>query len=294
MDGAAPARRLAAVARHVRAAGPAAARAEGALGAEAVGAGDGRGAFRSILIANRGEIAIRIAHAAAELGLRAVAVYSEDDAASLHARAADAAQPLDGVGAAAYLDIDGLVRAALAAGCDAVHPGYGFLSESAAFARRCGEEGLCFIGPPAEMLELFGDKTRARAAAVSAGVPVLRGIDRAVSPEEARAFLASLGPGRGMMIKALGGGGGRGSRAVLASEDVEAAYERCRSEALAAFGSGEVYVEELLSPARHIEVQTCYYLLCLYPWQVIGFMGGLLYYIIEGRSHLGHLGSRWV
>ncbi|MCH8219515.1 MAG: ATP-grasp domain-containing protein, partial [Planctomycetes bacterium] len=139
--------------------------------------------------------------------------------------------------------------------CDAIHPGYGFLAENAAFARKCAESGIVFIGPDVEHLELFGDKGRARAAAADADVPILKGIDKSVSLEEAQEFYASLGSNAGMMIKAVAGGGGRGSRAVTDEADIERAYNRCKSEATSAFGNGELYVEELIEHARHIEVQ---------------------------------------
>ena len=210
--------------------------------------------FDAVLIANRGEIAIRIARAASELGLRTVAVHSEDDAASLHVRAADEALALDGIGAAAYLDEDAIVRAAKDAGCGAIHPGYGFLAERGSFARRCADAGIVFVGPKTEHLELFGDKGRARAAAVAADVPVLKGLDHAATLEEAREFLASL-DGGAMIIKAVAGGGGRGTRVVEDAADLEATYQRCQSEARAAFGVEDVYVEEFLSRARHVEVQ---------------------------------------
>ncbi len=209
----------------------------------------------SLLVANRGEIAIRIIRAATDLGIRTVAVYSEDDAASLHTRVADESRPLTGRGVPAYLDIEAIIQTAKDAGCDAIHPGYGFLAENALFARGCAEEGITFVGPSVEMLELFGDKARARAAAAAAEVPILRGLDRAVSVEEAREFFDSLGTGGAMMIKAIAGGGGRGTRAVTSADDVEATYERCRSEAQRAFGNGDLYVEELIPRARHIEVQ---------------------------------------
>ena len=213
-----------------------------------------------LLVANRGEIAIRVMRAAAELGIPTVAVAPPDDAGALHTGKADEAVTLDGQGAAAYLDIEGILAAARDTGCDAVHPGYGFLAENADFARRCAEAGLVFVGPRVETLELFGDKARARAAATAAGVPVVRGIDRAVTAGEAAAFFDALGEGapgagRGMMIKAVAGGGGRGSRRVESAADVPSTYERCRAEALAAFGNGEVYVEEFIRRARHVEVQ---------------------------------------
>ncbi|MFM8377093.1 MAG: biotin carboxylase N-terminal domain-containing protein, partial [Phenylobacterium sp.] len=209
----------------------------------------------SILIANRGEIAIRIARAASDLGRRTVAVFSADDADSLHRRMADEARALPGRGSAAYLEMDAVIQAALESGCDAIHPGYGFLSERGEFARRCAAAGLTFIGPKVEHLELFGDKARAREAALAAGVPVSPGLDRSITLEEARAFLADRPPGQGVILKALAGGGGRGSRVVLDAEELEAAYARCRSEAQAAFGVPDVYVEAFLSRARHVEVQ---------------------------------------
>jgi acetyl/propionyl-CoA carboxylase alpha subunit len=208
----------------------------------------------SVLIANRGEIAIRIARAAAERGLRAVTVYSEDDATSLHVVKSDDARPLRGAGPAAYLDADQLVEAARASGCDAVHPGYGFLSEQAAFARHCAAAGLTFVGPSPAVIEAFGDKAEARALAARAEVPVAAGTAGPTSLDEARAFLAAHAE-RGIMIKAIAGGGGRGMRAVRHADELDAAYARCRAEALAAFGAGDVYVERIIARARHVEVQ---------------------------------------
>jgi acetyl/propionyl-CoA carboxylase alpha subunit/acetyl-CoA carboxylase carboxyltransferase component len=209
---------------------------------------------RTILIANRGEIAIRIARACADLGLRSVAVHPADDARSLHVLRADAAQLLPGRGAAAYLDVAQVVAAARAAGCDAVHPGYGFLSESDALADACSAAGLVFIGPSAEVLRLFGDKARARRAATEHDVPVLAGTPGAVDVAGAQAFFASL-DGGGMLIKAIAGGGGRGMRVVQQGADIGEAHARASAEALAAFGRGEVYCEELIADARHIEIQ---------------------------------------
>ena len=209
--------------------------------------------MKSLLIANRGEIAVRIARAGAELGLRTVAVYAEDDALSLHVRAADEALPLTGTGAAAYLDIRQIVAEAKQAGCDAIHPGYGFLSENAAFAEACAKEGIVFVGPSPEALRLFGDKAEARALAEREGVPLFPGTKGATSLEEARAFMEKTGSA--VMLKALAGGGGRGMRAVTDIQELAEAYERCRSEATAAFGSGDIYVEKLVRKARHIEIQ---------------------------------------
>tara|TARA_B100000315_G_scaffold186283_2_gene175643 strand:+ start:9310 stop:12783 length:3474 start_codon:yes stop_codon:yes gene_type:complete len=208
-----------------------------------------------LLVANRGEIAIRIIRAAAELNIPTVAVAPKDDAGSLHTGKADEAVTLEGIGAAAYLDIEQIVAVAKESGCDAVHPGYGFLAENADFARRCTEEGLTYVGPRVETLELFGDKARARVAATTAGLPIIRGLDHAVSAEEAAAFFAELSDGRGMMIKAVGGGGGRGSRVVESADEVAATFDRCSTEAQAAFGNGDLYVEEFIQQARHVEVQ---------------------------------------
>ncbi|MDQ6944652.1 MAG: carbamoyl-phosphate synthase large subunit, partial [Candidatus Eremiobacteraeota bacterium] len=208
-----------------------------------------------LLIANRGEIAVRVARAAATLGIASVAVFSRDDADSLHARIPDEAVPLAGSGPAAYLDIDAVIAAALAMRCDAIHPGYGFLSENAEFAQRCIAAGLTFVGPRPNVLELFGNKARARALARSLHVPLLSGSDEEVDLAGATAFLASLGDGGTMMIKAVAGGGGRGIRAVSRAENVADAFARARAEALAAFGQPGVYVERFVRRARHVEVQ---------------------------------------
>jgi acetyl/propionyl-CoA carboxylase alpha subunit/acetyl-CoA carboxylase carboxyltransferase component len=211
--------------------------------------------FHKLLIANRGEIAIRIARAAGDAGLATVAIYSADDAQSMHARAADAAHEIPGRGARAYLDIEAMIAAAKATGCDALHPGYGFLSENAALARRCVEEDIVFVGPSPEALDLFGDKAQAKALAKQCGVPIIEGTGGPTSLEEAKAFFASMGPGGAVMIKAIAGGGGRGMRIVDDTDKLEEAYARCQSEAKAAFGSDGVYVERLIRNARHIEVQ---------------------------------------
>jgi acetyl/propionyl-CoA carboxylase alpha subunit/acetyl-CoA carboxylase carboxyltransferase component len=213
--------------------------------------------FKRVLIANRGEIAVRIARAASALGLESVAVYSAADARGLHTKAATRALAI-GAGStdavAPYLDIEALVAAALSAGCDAVHPGYGFLSENAAFARRCRAEGLAFVGPPPEALELFGDKVKARALAASLAVPTVAGSEGALSSPEA-AVEAAERVGYPVMLKAAAGGGGRGMRRVDTPAELEAALARCRSEAEAAFGDGAVFLEKLVERPRHIEVQ---------------------------------------
>jgi acetyl/propionyl-CoA carboxylase alpha subunit/acetyl-CoA carboxylase carboxyltransferase component len=207
------------------------------------------------LIANRGEIAIRIARAAGEIGLATVAIHPSDDALSLHVRAADEVCEIPGRGARAYLDIEAVIAAAKAAGCDALHPGYGFLSENALLARRCAEEGIVFVGPSPKALDLFGDKVAAKTLAKSCGVPVIEGTTGPTSLDEAKAFFVSSGAHGAVMIKAMAGGGGRGMRIVEDAAKLEEAYARCQSEAKAAFGSDGVYVERLIRKARHIEVQ---------------------------------------
>ena len=165
------------------------------------------------------------------------------------------AHEIPGRGARAYLDIEAVIAAAKATGCDALHPGYGFLSENAALARRCAEEEIVFIGPSPEALDLFGDKGQAKALARRCDVPIIEGTSGPTSLDEARAFFASLGEGGAVMIKAIAGGGGRGMRIVDDPSKLEEAYARCQSEAKAAFGSDGVYVERLIRNARHIEVQ---------------------------------------
>src|SRR5579885_2545032 len=209
----------------------------------------------SILVANRGEIAIRVIRAAAELGIRTVAVFSEDDRGSLHTIKADEARALRGAGPGAYLDIEQLIAAARDSGCDAIHPGYGFLSENASFARRCAQERIVFVGPRPEILDLFGDKIEARALAARCGVALMAATAGPATLEQAREFFAAQAAGSAVIIKAIAGGGGRGMRVVHRIEELDAAWERCQSEARAAFGNGALYVERLMPSARHIEVQ---------------------------------------
>jgi acetyl/propionyl-CoA carboxylase alpha subunit/acetyl-CoA carboxylase carboxyltransferase component len=167
-------------------------------------------------------------------------------------RAADESHEIPGRGARAYLDIEAVIAAAKTTGCDALHPGYGFLSENVALARRCAEEGITFVGPSPAALELFGDKAKAKALAKSCGVPVIDGTEGPTTLDEMRALLGAHGA---VMIKAIAGGGGRGMRIVNDPARLDEAYARCQSEAMAAFGSGDVYVERLIRKARHIEVQ---------------------------------------
>ncbi len=209
-----------------------------------------------LLALNRGEIAIRILRAANELGLRTVAIYSQEDRVALHRFKADEAYLIgEGKGPVeAYLDIEGIVALAQEKGVDAIHPGYGFLSENPELPRACERAGITFIGPSTELLELLGDKTAARRLAIKAGIPVVPGTEESVSdPEEAKKIAAEIGfP---LMIKAAFGGGGRGMRVVEKAEDFAGKLEEATQEAAASFGNGAVFLERLIRRARHIEVQ---------------------------------------
>ncbi|MEX0286334.1 MAG: carboxyl transferase domain-containing protein [Paracoccaceae bacterium] len=209
--------------------------------------------FQNILIANRGEIAIRVARTAAELGIKTVAVAPADDANCPHLRHADDQAILPGAGAAAYLDIDAIIATARDKGCDAIHPGYGFLSERSEFAAACADAGLTFIGPSTDVLAALGDKSAARNAAAALGVPVIPARSPIVDVSDLTAFLTDCnGP---VMLKAVSGGGGRGMRVVRSDSDATAAFDAASAEARAAFGNGTLYAERLLESARHIEVQ---------------------------------------
>lgn len=212
--------------------------------------------IKSVLVANRGEIAIRVFRACYEMGIRTVAIYSKEDTLSLHRNKADEAY-LVGEGkkpVEAYLDIDDIIRIAKEHDVDAIHPGYGFLSENAEFAKRCQEEGIIFIGPRLEHLIMFGDKVNAREQAKLAQIPMIPGSDGPLKDfDQLEAFAAEHG--YPLMIKAVNGGGGRGMREVAKHEDLREAYDRAKSEAKAAFGDDRVYVEKLIVEPKHIEVQ---------------------------------------
>jgi acetyl-CoA carboxylase biotin carboxylase subunit len=210
--------------------------------------------FQKVLIANRGEVAVRVIRACKEMGVKTVAVYSTADAESLHATLADEAYCIGGPRASeSYLNMDAILTVALASGASAVHPGYGFLSENVEFARECREHGLVFIGPSPEVMQRMGDKDEARRTARAAGVPIVPGCDLLESPEQATEEAERIGCP--VLVKARAGGGGRGIRKVERVEDAAQAFETASAEASAAFGDGKCYMEKFVSPAHHVEVQ---------------------------------------
>ncbi|MCK9619515.1 MAG: acetyl-CoA carboxylase biotin carboxylase subunit [Methylobacter sp.] len=210
--------------------------------------------LRKILIANRGEIAVRIIRACAEMGIRSVAIYSDADRFALHVKKADESYCIGSEPVAGYLNVYGIVDLAAATGCDAIHPGYGFLSENAQFARACKERGIIFIGPDAEVIHRMGDKTEARKAMIAAGIPVTPGTDGNLdSVEQALAVAEKIG--YPIMLKATSGGGGRGIRRCDNADDLQRNYQRVISEATKAFGSADVFLEKCIINPRHIEVQ---------------------------------------
>jgi acetyl-CoA carboxylase biotin carboxylase subunit len=211
-----------------------------------------------VLIANRGEIAVRVIRACRELGIPTVAVYSDCDRAARHVRDADQAVHIGASPAAeSYLNIPKLIGAAERTGADAVHPGYGFLAENAAFARACAAAGLTFIGPGADAIQLMGSKTGAREVAIRAGVPVVPGTDAPLEPSATDAEILSAGAGVGypLMVKAVAGGGGKGMRIVESADTLLNAVRTARSEAGSAFGDSAVYLERRITSPRHVEIQ---------------------------------------
>jgi len=211
--------------------------------------------FRKVLIANRGEIAVRVMRACRELGIRTVAVYSEVDRAALHVRYADEAYPIGPAPSReSYLRIDRILDVARRSGAEAIHPGYGFLAENAGFARAAQEAGVIFVGPPVAAMELMGSKTASRRAVLEAGLPAVPGTDRDLpSFEEVRRVAESIGfP---VMLKASAGGGGKGLRLVHSANELESAYRTARSEAQNAFNDPSVYIEKYIERPRHVEIQ---------------------------------------
>jgi acetyl/propionyl-CoA carboxylase alpha subunit len=208
--------------------------------------------FRRLLVANRGEIAVRVIRACRELGIVPIAVHSDADVDALHVRLADRSERVGPPAARdSYLSVDAVVDAARRSGAEAIHPGYGFLSEDSAFARAVEEAGLAFVGPPPSVLEALGNKLSARRSAAAAGVPIVPGTTVALEDDAD----AVAGIGYPVMLKAAAGGGGRGMRRVDEATALRPAMEAARREAAAAFGDGTIYVERLVSPARHVEVQ---------------------------------------
>jgi acetyl-CoA carboxylase biotin carboxylase subunit len=210
--------------------------------------------FSRVLVANRGEIAVRVIRALHELGVEAVAVYSTADRDALHVRLADHAVCVGPPAAAdSYLRIPSIVAAAATTGCEAVHPGYGFLAENPAFVEACADNDLVFVGPPADVMARMGDKIEAKREMIAVDVPTVPGTDGATTVESARAAAAAIG--YPILLKAASGGGGKGMRLVESPDDLEDAYGTAANEADAAFGDPTLYVEQALVPARHVEVQ---------------------------------------
>jgi acetyl-CoA carboxylase biotin carboxylase subunit len=209
--------------------------------------------FSRVLVANRGEVAVRVIRALHELGVEAVAVYSTADAGALHTRLADRAVCIGPPAAAAsYLNAPSVIAAGETTGCEAVHPGWGFLAENPEFVRACEDNDLVFIGPDADVMARMGDKVEAKRELGGASVPLVPGTE-SVGLDDARRAAAEIG--YPVLLKAAAGGGGKGMRVVYAAEELDASFERAGAEALAAFGDGSLYLEKLIAPARHVEIQ---------------------------------------
>ena len=210
--------------------------------------------FKRVLIANRGEVAVRVIRALHELDIEAIAVYSTADADSLHVRMADRAVKIGPPAAnASYLNMSAIIGAAQITGAEAIHPGWGFLSENAGFVRACVDNDIVFIGPTSDAMERMGDKAQAKAEMRVAGVPLVPGTEGTATLAQARAAASEFG--YPVLLKARAGGGGRGMRLVKTPDQLEAAYAAAANEAEAAFGDGGLYLEKALVPARHVEIQ---------------------------------------
>ncbi len=210
--------------------------------------------FKKILVANRGEIAVRIVRACAEMGIKSAAIYSDADRSALHVKKADEAYNVGPDPVGGYLNAHRIVNLAVTTGCDALHPGYGFLSENPELAEVCARRGVTFIGPPPEVIRCMGDKVRARRAMAEAGIPVIPGSDHSLSDVAEAAELARR-IGYPVMLKATNGGGGRGIRRCDSEDELRRSFERVVSEATKAFGSADVFLEKFIARPRHIEVQ---------------------------------------
>ncbi|HQU16308.1 MAG: pyruvate carboxylase subunit A [Chromatiales bacterium 21-64-14] len=210
--------------------------------------------IKKLLIANRGEVAVRVVRACAEMGITSVAIYTDADRHGLHVKKADQAYGIGPDSVAGYLNVHRIVNLARATGCDAIHPGYGFLSENPLFAETCARRGICFVGPSAEVIRRMGDKTEARRTMRAAGIPVIPGSDdNLTSLEEALVLAQSIG--YPVMLKATTGGGGRGIRRCASPEELRRQYQRVLSEARKAFGNADIFLEKCIERPRHIEVQ---------------------------------------
>src|SRR5687768_15686728 len=212
--------------------------------------------FDTVLVANRGEIAVRIFRTLDTMGIRSVAVYSDADATALHPLRADVAVHIGPTPASeSYLSVDRILEAARATGAQAIHPGYGFLSENAAFARACAEAGITFIGPPPEAIEAMGDKIRSKQTVEAAGVPVVPGVHRPGMTDDDLVAAAESEVGFPVMVKATAGGGGKGMRVVEDPADLREAIASARREGQAAFGNADLLIERYVTTPRHIEIQ---------------------------------------
>jgi len=210
--------------------------------------------FSRVLVANRGEIAVRVIRALHELEIEAVSIYSSADKDSMHVRLADRAVAVGPAPASqSYLNIPSVIAAAVTTGCEAIHPGYGFLAENPAFVAACEDNSIVFVGPTADVMARMGDKVQAKAELAQAGVPLVPGSENAVELPEARALAAELG--YPVLLKAAAGGGGKGMRIVDAEDELEGDFQTAAAEADAAFGDASLYVEKLVRPARHVEIQ---------------------------------------
>ena len=238
--------------------------------------------IKKILVANRGEIAVRIMRSCREMGIETVAVYSDADRSSLHVRYANEAYHIGpSASSESYLRMDKILEVARISGADAIHPGYGFLSENSTFARKCNEAGIIFIGPSPESIEAMGDKISARKRMIAAGVPVVPGTTEKIVDEK-EAVKVILGIGLPVMIKASAGGGGKGMRLVRREEDIRGAIRGAKSEAKTAFGDDSLYIEKYIESPHHIESQVGPD--CWPSWRAIPRLGNTSRFLVDPRT----------